>query len=309
MDVVDAHIHLTCRGYPPQLPNSWLGERGTKPAGSYYDEDDWGEDQLRAAIATTRQGFVVSTVVYIQCFNESPLDEATWVLGLVRDPASLVGGLVAHIPVPEGAAAVNAFLDQLRPPSNVIGRKAVLPSGLKGGRIFAAPGTLTPAYQEGLGALAAAQLSWDFGGCPIPEVAESCRNHPTLTGILDHFGFGGSTPADADKGKWLAEMGELARDCPNCYVKVGAMFEAGPEDAAFYFDTVIRLFGYERLVAESNWFVGTSDGTSSYDLCFHLLLQACDKAGATEAQKRMVFSENARRCYKLMPAGASTASL
>ena len=31
---------------------------------------------------------------------------------------------------------------------------------------------------------------------------------------------------------------------------------------------------YNRLLAESNWFVGTSDQTSSYDECFQLLLEA-----------------------------------
>ena len=41
-------------------------------------------------------------------------------LGLVRSPDSLVSGLVAHIPVPEGATAVHAFLDQLHPPGNKV---------------------------------------------------------------------------------------------------------------------------------------------------------------------------------------------
>eukprot|EP01047_Picozoa_sp_COSAG01_P051245 COSAG01_NODE_5263_length_4376_cov_3.153612_4_plen_304_part_00 len=301
MEVLDTHIHLTCRGYPPHLPNSWLGAVGSKEPGSYYDQDDWGESELRAAVATAANGFSVSAVLYIQCFNETPLDEARWILGLVRSPSSLVCGLVAHIPVPEGAAAVNAFQDQLRPAAG-----AALPGGLKGGRIFGAAGTLTPLYQEGLGALAARGLSWDFGGCPIPEVTQSCRNHPTLIAVLDHFGFGGTTPAGADKTAWEAEMAELARDCPNCYVKVGSMFDGGTPDAAFYFDAAIRLFGFERLLAESNWFVGTSNGTSSYDECFQLLLDACDRAGGTEDQRRLVFADNARRCYKLPPTSPSS---
>ena len=37
----------------------------------------------------------------------------------------------------------------------------------------------------------------------------------------------GSTPADADKVAWQADMAELARDCPNCFVKVGSIFGAG----------------------------------------------------------------------------------
>jgi hypothetical protein len=60
MEIVDTHVHLTCRGAPPYLANSWLGEVGAKPAGDYYDQQDWGEAELRAAIATSRDSFTVA---------------------------------------------------------------------------------------------------------------------------------------------------------------------------------------------------------------------------------------------------------
>ena len=67
---------------------------------------------------------------------------------------------------------------------------------------------------------------------------------------------------------------------------------------ASYFDEIIALFGYDRLLAESNWFVGSSD-SSRYDAPYTLLLEACERAGATDAEKEMVFSGNARRAYRL----------
>ena len=92
-------------------------------------------------------------------------------------------------------------------------------------------------------------------------------------------------------------MSELASTCPNVYVKVGSMF-TDAEEAASHFDDAISIFGCERLLAESNWFVGTSD-EASYHHVYTLLDEACDRAGATDEEKRMVFHENASRAYRI----------
>ena len=154
--VTDTHFHITCRTYPPSLANSWLGEPMSQP-GYYSTKTDWTEDDLRGVMKSSAEGgFDVQRAVFIQCFNEPPLEEARWILDLIGTPGSAICGLVACIPVPDGAAAVNDFLDALR------GDDGALPAGLKGGRVAFAEGLCSPAFLEGLGALGAAGLSWDF---------------------------------------------------------------------------------------------------------------------------------------------------
>ena len=64
--------------------------------------------------AARPDGFDIQHAVFIQCFNEPPEEEARWILNLMSAKDSAICGLVAHIPVPEGAAAVERFLDALR---------------------------------------------------------------------------------------------------------------------------------------------------------------------------------------------------
>ena len=62
--------------------------------------------------------------------------------------------------------------------------------------------------------------------------------------------------------------------------------------------TAQQVFGYERCLAEGNWFVSEGLG-ESYGRVFELLKEGCERAGATAAQERAVFAGNARRVYKL----------
>eukprot|EP01045_Picozoa_sp_COSAG04_P007919 COSAG04_NODE_427_length_14568_cov_27.728039_7_plen_144_part_01 len=128
MEVIDTHIHLTCRHTTPHLENTWLGPAFSQQ-GYYATKWDWGQDDLRAVMAASAPAFDVKSAVYIQCFNSPPLEEARWVLDLIGGDDAAVCGLVAEIPVPEGKAAVDGFLDALRDGSGA------LPAGLKGGRI------------------------------------------------------------------------------------------------------------------------------------------------------------------------------
>ena len=72
----------------------------------------------------------------------------------------MLAGLVAHIPAPDGADAVSAFLQPLRDASGA------LPSGLKGGRVVFLgkdpEACLDPEFEAGLRVMASEGLSWDF---------------------------------------------------------------------------------------------------------------------------------------------------
>ena len=68
--------------------------------------------------------------------------------------------------------------------------------------------------------------------------------------------------------------------------------------SAPYIDHALSAFGFERCLAEGNWFVSEGLG-ESYGRVFELLKEGCERAGATAAQERAVFAGNARRLYKL----------
>ena len=64
----------------------------------------------------------------------------------------------------------------------------------------------------------------------------------------------------------------------------------------------LRAFGFSRCLAESNWFVSRAHGRS-YARSFEDAAAACAALGATDAEARAVFADNARRIYRLDDAG------
>ena len=61
--------------------------------------------------------------------NDPTLREALWILEKISDPASIIQGLVANIPMQQGGAAVQAWLENLKGKSG-----GSIPAGLKGAR-------------------------------------------------------------------------------------------------------------------------------------------------------------------------------
>ena len=69
-------------------------------------------------------------------------------------------------------------------------------------------------------------------------------------------------------------------------------------DPAPYLDLAFKVFGFERVMYESNWFVSRALG-DDYDKTFRLVKAALARAGASAEQMDAVFSGNARRVYRL----------
>ena len=57
-------------------------------------------------------------------------------------------------------------------------------------------------------------------------------------------------------------------------------------------DRAIKSFGFDRILYESNWFVNEAMG-DAYDRTASMLFDACRRAGATDADLRKVYRENA----------------
>ena len=273
-----------CRG--ERLKQGWLGECDAS------FKRDWTEDNLRAQAAGS-EGFDVKGFVFVECSNEPPVEEAKWTLAMCQDPKSMIRAVTAHIPVPDGASAVKAFLSDLRDDSGS------LPSALKGGRVVICgqpvDTCLKPAFIEGLEELGREGLLWEWCCFPeaIPSITEACEKFPQMTFVLDHLGHNNG---GEDFDTWAPAVTELARRCPNVIVKLGASEEWKVADRGRFLDHAIQTFGFDRVIAESNWFVNEAMG-EAYDHTFVLVRQSCERLGATREQIEAVFCGNACRVY------------
>lgn len=91
--------------------------------------------------------------------------------------------------------------------------------------------------------------------------------------------------------KLITEVGKHQ----NVVCKLGGQEEA-EVDPVEVLKFCIESFGWERGVAESNWFVSEGHGWK-LNKPFDFLSQACDELGATRAQRDKVFWINAERWY------------
>ena len=239
----------------------------------------------------------VKSAIFVECFNQGPMDETKWALAMAADPNSIIDGVVAHIPVTDGAEATEAFLAQLRDESGT------LPFGLKGARnVFlgdpmpAADACMSDTFYAGLAVLEEAGLHWEFAcqPCALPHVTSVCTKFPNLSFVLDHLGH---NAGGEDYETWAPAITELAK-CRNVTVKLGAIEEWAVADPAPFLDHAIREFGYDRCMYESNWFVSNAMG-DKYDSTFKHIQEACTRLGATEAETAAIFSTNATRVYKM----------
>ena len=311
------------------LPNvdSCCGGGDHVDGGFRYNSDDGDNggsegaqtdvDGVRAdtSVGATPTPVKVSRFVFVECCNEPPLDEARWALSLADAPDSRCAAVVARIPAFDGADAVRGFLDALRIRDKTTTASAgkdcnstesgSLPPALKGGRVVMLGTPMPPpdhcltceGFDAALGVLAAEGLHWEW--CchysALPSVATCCARHPDMIFILDHLGRNGGT--ENDVGAWRAALAEVAR-CPNVYAKTGAIEEWGVKDPAPILDTAIELFGFDRLIWESNWFVSKACGFTVAEL-ITVAEAACARACATAEDRANWFGGNAARAYRL----------
>mmetsp|Transcript_32398 Transcript_32398/g.92277 ORF Transcript_32398/g.92277 Transcript_32398/m.92277 type:complete len:294 (-) Transcript_32398:2-883(-) len=288
-DVVDSHIHFS-RHYAGGLTNAWL------PSMPEAFRRDWTEEDYRAAVG--RGKLRVKAAVFVEAFNTPAVEEARWGLEMVNDPASIIAGVVANVPAQDGSAAVCDVLNQLR------GDDGALPKGLKGGRqVFMATddnspkACLAPRFLDGLEAMQAAGLHWEFCCNPsmAPVLPACCSRLPGMTFVLDHLAHNGNDGGEMEAwGPAIDALGKL----PNVYAKMGAVEEWDVPDPAAYMDRAIAAFGFDRILYESNWFVSEAMGFD-YDRSATLLLEACRRAGATDDDLKKVFRSNAVKVYRL----------
>jgi len=153
---------------------------------------------------------------------------------------------------------------------------------------------------DGLTTVASANLAYDAVVRPeqLPACVRAARTVPGLRFVLDHLG----KPDIAAGGfqYWRDQLAPLA-DCPNVMVKLSGMVTEADwttwtsADLRPYVQTVVNLFGVDRVMFGSDWPVCTLAAT--YQQVVAALLDCLGVLSAAEHQH--VFADNAVRTYRL----------
>ena len=315
--IVDSHVHFS----GPHLSNAWVDNdlnsdsQKMHPNTAVQVERDTSvllepsivSDIEAAMSATTSSSFRVDRMVFVECGNDNgSIEEVKWALNMAKDSSSRIAAVVAHIPIPDGEEAVREFMqavlldkdDASDTPS------LALPAALRGGRVVllgnpmpAADACLSCKYDAGLAVLEEYCLHWEWccHSSALPSVAQACAKRPKMTFVLDHLGRNGGTEEDFDS--WKEGLALVAKES-NVMVKIGAIEEWGVKDPHPLLDVAVELFGFQRLMFESNWFVSKACGFT-YEQLVSTTKAAMERNGATKDDLLDVFCRNAEKVYRL----------
>lgn len=283
--IVDSHVHLWD---PLRFRMPWL------------DNDDLlGRPFGLADYREHTAGIDVAAMVYVEV-DIAPaygLLEAAWAAAQAREDPRLQG-IVAWAPLEDGER-VRSLLDALRATSPLI-------KGIR--RLVQAEAdpafALLPGFVYGVQLLPEYGFSCDLGikHTQLPAIIELVRRCPDTSFILDHIGKPDVAARRFDP--WREQLRELA-SCPNVACKVsGIVTEADrerwtPDDLAPYVAYVLETFGEDRVLFGGDWPVVLH--ASPYRRWAETL-DALTSGLSAEA-KRKLWSDNARRVYRLPAEG------
>ena len=277
---IDSHAHFWD---PRRLTYPWLAEAPSIATVHTPLE-------LRADVGDNLPEKIV--FVQAECDRRRWLDEVEWVETLVvAEPR--IGGIVAHAPMNAGATTTKVIA-QLQDRPLMRGVRHLIQGE-------ADPEFCTrDIYVAGVRRLGEAGLTFDI--CcrhpQLPAVIELVRRCPGTTFILDHGGKPGIHARLMDP--WRGQIETLAT-LPNVECKLsGLVTEADPvgwriEDLRPFAAHLLAHFGPSRLLFGSDWPVVKLAGgyarwlAAARQLVSHL----------SGAEQRAIFSDNARRIYRL----------
>ena len=158
-----------------------------------------------------------------------------------------------------------------------------------------------PAFNAGLGAVAARGLSYDLlvKAPQLPAAIALVDRHPDLPFVLDHIAkpvIAGPPPAE-----WRRDLAELARR-PNVCCKFSGLVTEVPGYASWtpellwpYFDVVLAAFGPDRLMFGSDWPVCLA--ATEYARWYRFI-ESC-VTGLTLDERNLILGGTAIRFYRL----------
>ncbi|MCA0242346.1 MAG: amidohydrolase family protein [Proteobacteria bacterium] len=304
----------------------------------HHFSEHWGGYGLDDLLRDAGSGHDVRATVYVQCGwrcrSGGPealraVGETEAVVALAEAAAArpgapaVAGAIVGHAELRLGdavdevlAAQVEAGRGRFRGVRNSGAWHAAFRHGVLARPL---PGLYADAaFRRGYACLRRHGLSFDAWVYhpQLVEVAELAAAFPDTPLVLDHVGgVLGAGPyrgrRDAALAEWWPQMQRLAR-CPNVSVKLGGLgtsvfgfdFAAqlqpptSEQLAAAWrplFEPVIELFGAGRCMFESNFPVDR--GAAGYGVVWNAFKRLA--AGASTAEKALLFHDTARRVYRL----------
>lgn len=278
--IVDTHLHLWD---PKRLRYPWIDNIPllNKP---YLLED------YKKACGPVQ----VERMVFLQCecIPEQFLQEAEWVTSLAQqDPR--IQGIVPWAPLEKGEAA-RPDLERLAQNRLIKGVRRII-------QFEPDPDfCLRPDFVRGVQMLSNYHLSFDIciSHAQMANTIRFVLQCPGVRFILDHIGKPDIKNHLLDP--WRAEIKALS-EMPNVWCKVsGLVTEADhktwtKEDLKPYIDCVIACFGFDRVIYGGDWPVAYQ--AAEYPRWVETLAWAV--SGASEAERRKLFHDNAVAFYRL----------
>ncbi|KAK9472179.1 uncharacterized protein V1510DRAFT_155409 [Dipodascopsis tothii] len=325
MKVVDSHVHLYSRSHLAEL--AWMTPghalaRDCRLAEYVADARGLPPGRDLAGIVFVEADRVQSAADWSGPENEFAFAGRCLRGQLAPDEgpnahADLVVGVVPWAPLPQGPAAMEAFVAALKE------RDAVAFESVKGFRYLVQdkpPGVMTaPAFVESLRWMGERGLAFDVGidlhragPGQFVEAVAMVSAAPDTTYVFNHLGKPVLTalpaPGDGRFAAWRAALAELAGF--RTYVKLSGVFAELPPGAADetalalvypWVAAVFELFGPERVLWASDWPVCTVEGgADSVGRWARLTDALLRRLGVDAAGQAMVWHGAAARAYRLV---------
>ena len=287
LEFVDTHFHLWDLDHP-DLYYSWLqpdshhpqlGPRVHELGAQNYLVDDY--------IAETRDANVTKAVhVQAALGIDDPVKETEW-LQAAADRTGFPDAIVAHADLSDPGAE--------RELARHCGH-----AGLRGIRDFSEGDYLTAsAFQRGYALLAKFNLvcSLDCKWEDMANARDLAAKFPDVSMVLDHCGFPQARTNEHFRN-WRRGIDTIAEQ-ENVVCKISGL---GMVDQSWTVDSIrpwvlhcIEAFGPERCIFGSNWPVDRL--FSTYDVLIDAYTEIV--AGFSAEERAAMFSENARRLYRI----------
>lgn len=277
--LIDTHLHLIDQS---ALSYPWLS--GVEALNRNFLYEEYARQAHRAGITHALHMEVDVAVSDIEA-------ETGTVAGLAGREGSLIAGAISSCrPEDDGFAA---FLERQLANPLVKGFRRVLhvmPDGL----------SESPLFRENMKRLGGTGLTFDL--CVLPRQMDKAialaALAPDVQFILDHCG----VPDIKGDGfnEWQSAVTGIA-GLPNVAAKISGVVAYADADSwrvetlEPYVQHIIASFGFDRLVWGTDWPVCTlGGGLATWVAATHALVSGC-----SDSEKSRLFSENARRIWKL----------
>ena len=301
MKIIDSHHHLWC----PENDTAGIGYVWLKNIGAmkpFGDPTPIQRDYLPEEFKVESSKHEIIGSVHVQCDGAipDPVQESVWLESLKQshDVPSVHIGFV-DLTSPETPALLERYiqLPNFRGVRQIISRIADRPE-----ISFTSVDYLDhKLWREQFALLAEHNLSFDLQLYPeqMSAAAAFFKQHPDIPVVIDHAG----SPYDQTKAgllAWREGLAELSQ-LEHCHIKLSGfgMFDQQwtAQSIQPLFNDIVELFSAERVMFGSNFPVDKL--MRSYDFVVDSILECCGNSDLSTEQLNAIFSENAKRFYRL----------